>query len=95
MSIEWLMVSNAFCKSMRIIPDSSPDSKPFSILSWGYERQESVESQIVSSQSSIPEKKMKCKYLLYWLLKTNETSLQFHWYSRNSALLISSKFNSF
>ena len=37
------MVPKAFCKSMRIIPVSRPESKPVNILSVRYEREISVE----------------------------------------------------
>ena len=41
------IVSNAFCKSIRTIPVSGPESKPFVILSWRYEKQVSVEWNFV------------------------------------------------
>ena len=37
------MVPKAFCKSMRIIPISRPESKPVNILSVRYEREISDE----------------------------------------------------
>ena len=39
----WSIVSNAFCKSIRTIPVRRPESKPFVILSWRYDKQVSVE----------------------------------------------------
>ena len=41
--ISWLIVSNAFWRSMSIIPVWRPDSKPVAILLFRYERHESVE----------------------------------------------------
>ena len=41
--ISWLIVSNAFCKSISIIPVSIPFSIPLKILLFNKDRQESVE----------------------------------------------------
>ena len=42
-SISWLIVSNAFWRSIKIIPVSKMSSKPFKILSFKNERHVSVE----------------------------------------------------
>ena len=36
-------LSTAFCKSIKTIPVWRPETKPFVILSWGFDKQESVE----------------------------------------------------
>ena len=41
--MSWFIVSKAFCKSMRIIPVSRPESKPVNILFVKYESEVSVE----------------------------------------------------
>ena len=40
--LSWLIVSDAFCKLMRIIPVSRPESKPDDVLSVRYETEVSV-----------------------------------------------------
>ena len=42
-SMSWLIVSNAFWRSIKIIPVTKPSSKPFKILSFEKERHVSVE----------------------------------------------------
>ena len=42
-SMSWLIVSNAFWRSIKIIPVTKPSSKPFKILSFKKERHVSVE----------------------------------------------------
>ena len=42
--MSWLIVLKDLCKSMRIIPVSRPESKPFSILSIKFEIEVSVKS---------------------------------------------------
>ena len=62
----WSIVLEAFCKSIRRIPVRRPELKPFVILSWRYDKQESVEWNFVTSDWYLYRALLSNRKLIVW-----------------------------
>ena len=74
----WSIVSSVFCKSIRSIPVRRPESNPFVISSWRYDKQASVEWNF-----------RKPDWYLYKTLLSNRKFIVWSWIIRSIILEIS------
>ena len=72
----WSIVPSAFCKSIRTIPVKRPESKPFVILSWRYDKQVSVEWNFLKPDRYLCRTLLSYRKFIIWSWITHSIILE-------------------